>query len=110
MAYEPRMAAALSAATLNQLRHWRTVSPRGDVVLVPEIRVRPRVLYSFRDLLALRTCVYLRRRVSLQRIRKAIGKLHDLGEVEHLSAYRLVMLDGAIGTMTFVSDRPRSTG
>lgn len=89
MAYSSQMAAALSGATLSQLQHWRRHKPRGPV-LVPEISQQPRALYSFRDLLALRTCVYLRQQTSLQRIRTAIGNLRDLGEQEHLSHYKLV--------------------
>jgi uncharacterized protein (DUF433 family) len=84
------LAAALSGATQRQLADWRRDGAVGPV-LVPEVSAKPpRVLYSFRDLLALRTCVYLRREVSLQRIRKAIGNLRSLGELEHLSGYRLV--------------------
>lgn len=49
------------------------------------------MLYSFRDVVALRTTVYLRReRISLQRIRRAPETFQGLGEVEHLSQYRLV--------------------
>jgi uncharacterized protein (DUF433 family) len=48
------------------------------------------VFYSFRDLLALRTFVHLRRNTSLQKVRVAIGNLRDLGEVEHLASYSLV--------------------
>lgn len=90
MAYASQMAAALSGATLRQLSHWRQ-DRRVGAVLVPEVSATPpRILYSFRDLLALRTCVYLRREVSLQKVRKAISNLRDLGEREHLSQYRLV--------------------
>jgi uncharacterized protein (DUF433 family)/DNA-binding transcriptional MerR regulator len=89
VAYTPRMAAALSGATLNQLRHWRSQTRTG-VVLAPELSGPPHILYSFRDVLALRTFVHIRRDVPLQRIRTAIGKLRDLGEVGHLSAYTLV--------------------
>lgn len=90
MAYTTQLAAALSGATQRQLSHWRRDSGAG-AVLVPEVSTSPpRVLYSFRDLLALRTCVFLRRAVSLQRIRKAIENLRVLGEYEHLSRYQLV--------------------
>ncbi|MBL7490340.1 DUF433 domain-containing protein [Frankia sp. AgB1.9] len=90
MAYTTQLAAALSGATQRQLSHWRRDSGAGPV-LVPEISASPpRVLYSFRDLLALRTCVFLCRTVSLQRVRKAIDNLRNLGEYEHLSRYRLV--------------------
>lgn len=88
MAYATKMVAALSGATVSQLRHWR--SPRTGPLLAPEIATLPQAFYSFRDLLALRTCVHLREYASLQRIRLAIGNLRDLGEVEHLASYRLV--------------------
>jgi uncharacterized protein (DUF433 family) len=49
------------------------------------------VSYSFQDVLALRTFVYLRTQdVPLQRVRKAVRSLRALGETEHLWAYRLV--------------------
>ncbi len=101
VAYSSQLAAALSGATQRQLAHWRRGGTAGPV-LVPEVSAKPpRVLYSFRDLLALRTCVYLRREVSLQRIRKAIENLRGLGEYEHLSRYRLVS-DG--DTVVLVED------
>ncbi|PZG20697.1 DUF433 domain-containing protein [Nonomuraea aridisoli] len=90
MSYTPKLAAALSGATLRQLAHWRKATERG-AVLVPEISVTRPVLYSFRDLIALRTCVKLRNDASLQRIRRALDTLRDdLEERAHLSAYRLV--------------------
>ncbi|MGW1346520.1 DUF433 domain-containing protein [Kribbella sp. NPDC002412] len=90
MAYRPRLAAALSGASLRQLAYWRRGSVSRDPILVPEVSARP-VLYSFRDVVALRTFVYLRsERISLQRIRRALDTLQDIGRVEHLSNYRLV--------------------
>jgi DNA-binding transcriptional MerR regulator len=88
MAYTPTMAAALSGATVYQLRHWRHA--RTGPLLAPEISSSPRVFYSFRDLLALRTFVHLRQNASLQKIRLAITNLRDLGELDHLAAYQLV--------------------
>jgi uncharacterized protein (DUF433 family)/DNA-binding transcriptional MerR regulator len=85
--YAVKMTAALSGATVNQLRHWR--SSRTGPLLAPEIATTPRVLYSFSDVLALRTFVRLRENASLQKIRTAIQNLRNLGEVEHLAAYRL---------------------
>jgi uncharacterized protein (DUF433 family)/DNA-binding transcriptional MerR regulator len=82
------MAAALSGATLHQLRHWR--SPKTGPLLAPEIASAPRALYSFQDALALRTFVKLRENASLQKIRAAIGHLRTLGEVGPLASYRLV--------------------
>jgi uncharacterized protein (DUF433 family) len=82
------MTAALTGATVSQLIHWR--SPRTGPLLFPEISSRPRALYSFRDIMALRTCVRLREFASLQRIRSAIGSLRDLGDREHLATYTIV--------------------
>ncbi|MQA64103.1 MAG: DUF433 domain-containing protein [Actinophytocola sp.] len=99
MTYAPHMAAALSGATVRQLAHWRK-SAEKHAVLVPEVSATRPILYSFRDVVALRTCVYLRKDSPLQRIRRALGNLRDLGEVEHLSRYKLVSVDGSIALMT----------
>jgi uncharacterized protein (DUF433 family)/DNA-binding transcriptional MerR regulator len=88
VAYTPTMAAALSGATVPQLRHWR--SPRTGPLLAPEISAESRIIYSFRDLLALRAFVHLRQNASLQRIRKAVSSLRDFGEIQHLASYQLV--------------------
>jgi uncharacterized protein (DUF433 family)/DNA-binding transcriptional MerR regulator len=101
VAYASTMAAALSGATVNQLRHWRRDSKSGPL-LTPEISVSPRVLYSFRDLLALRTFVHLRQDASLQKIRLAISTLRNLGEVDHLAAYTLV--SDRRGTIQLIQD------
>lgn len=81
--------AALSGATVGQLKYWR--ASRGDhgPLLVPEYRDGRTYLYSFRDLIALRTFVYLRGETSLQKIRRAAQSLENLGDQEHLSAYEL---------------------
>ncbi len=89
MAYSPLMTAALTGASLRQLGHWRAPGEHGTV-LSPEVSSQRPILYSFRDLIALRTCVYLRTEVSLQKIRKALNNLRRLGEREHLSSYKLV--------------------
>jgi uncharacterized protein (DUF433 family)/DNA-binding transcriptional MerR regulator len=95
VSYAPKLAAALSGATLHQLAHWRKAGPGRGAVLVPEISAARPVLYSFRDLIALRICVRLRNDTSLQKIRRALDTLRDdLQEREHLSAYRLIA-DGA---------------
>ena len=87
MAYRPRMAAALSGATEAQLAYWR----HGDQqLLVPEVSREKPVLYSFRDIVALRTFVRLRGQRPLQTIRKALNQLREIGETEHLSSYILV--------------------
>jgi uncharacterized protein (DUF433 family) len=76
-------------------------------LLPPEIVSEPRVIYSFRDVLALRTFVHLREQTSLQRIRKAVGSLRHLGEYEHLAAY--VLLADSNGDIRFVSDQGAET-
>lgn len=89
MAYSPLVAAALSGASLRQLSHWRS----GETPLMrPAKHVRGgRVGYSFADVVALRTVVYLRGRdVPLQRVRKAVVALRGMGEDEHLSRYKLI--------------------
>lgn len=99
MAYAPHMAAALSGATVRQLAHWRRETQTG-AVLIPEASARRPILYSFRDVVALRTCAFMRKDSSLQRIRQAIGNLRDLGELEHLSGYKLVAAHGSIVLVT----------
>lgn len=89
MAYPPYMAAALSGASLGQLAHWRRTTASGPV-LVPEVSATRPVLYSFRDVVALRTFVFIRKDLSLQKIRVAIGNLRGFGELGHLSEYTLV--------------------
>ncbi len=91
MSYPPKLAAALSGATLRQLSHWRSPGSDGTPVLTPEVSAARPILYSFRDVVALRTCVLLRQEASLQKIRRALDALRtDLGLRDHLSTYRLV--------------------
>ncbi|GGK80987.1 hypothetical protein Sme01_44530 [Sphaerisporangium melleum] len=106
MSYSPKLAAALSGATLRQLAHWRQAGAGHGPVLVPEISSGRPILYSFRDVIALRTFVKLRNDVSLQKIRRALDTLRDdLHEREHLSAYRLV----ADGSTIYLVERDRAT-
>lgn len=95
MSYPPYLAAALSGATMRQLSHWRRETASG-AVLIPEVSRKRPILYSFRDVVALRTCVYLRKDSSLQRVRQALGNLRNLGELGHLSQYTLVSDHGSI--------------
>ena len=100
MSYPAPIAAALSGTSMRQLGYWRS-SARGGPLLRPEHAGGSRLLYSFRDVVALRTVAYLREDVSLQRIRRAVETLRDLGSREHLSRYRLVA-DG--GSVVWVTD------
>lgn len=87
MSFEADITSALTGATAHQLRSWRSgASP----LLLPEYGVRPRAMYSFRDLLALRAVVKLRSETSLQKIRKAFRSLQDMDLTEHPSNYTLV--------------------
>lgn len=92
VSYKPVVAAALSGATLRQLSYWRASRSTETPLLAPELHEpRSRVSYSFPDVVALRTFVYLRSRdVPLQRVRKAVQSLRDMGATEHLSSYQLV--------------------
>lgn len=92
--YPPDLAAALSGATPAQLSHWRRKPP----VLEPTYREGMRVYYSFADVVALRSLVYLREQegLSLQAIRKAINNAKGLGKNEHLSEYKFVKLGDTI--------------
>ncbi|OKI22190.1 DUF433 domain-containing protein [Streptomyces sp. CB03911] len=89
MAYSTQMAAALSGATTGQIRSWRQDRGSGPF-LQPELASRPKALYSFRDVFALRAFARLREDFSLQSLRRAVGNLRQLGELDHLSTYSLV--------------------
>lgn len=91
MSYPPEVAAALSGATLRQLSYWRSGGTSEPLLSPEHHQPRSRVSYSFNDVVALRTFVYLRARdVPLQRVRKAVKSLRALGETDHLSNYALV--------------------
>jgi uncharacterized protein (DUF433 family) len=96
MAYPTHVAAALSGASVRQLRYWRQRRNGTPALLMPETKSGSRVLYSFRDVIALRTFVYLREELPLQRVRKAVNTLRELGNTEHLSAYRLYVANQSI--------------
>jgi DNA-binding transcriptional MerR regulator len=92
VSYKPVVAAALSGATLRQLSYWWSSRSTEVPLLAPELHEpRSRVSYSFPDVVALRIFVYLRSgEVPLQRVRKAVQSLRDMGATEHLSSYQLV--------------------
>jgi uncharacterized protein (DUF433 family) len=101
VSYAPKLAAALSGATIRQLAYWRKPGPDGLAVLAPEYSATRPIDYSFRDVIALRTCVRLRQEASLQKIRRALDTLRvDLGLRDHLSSYRLV----ADGSTIYLAD------
>lgn len=85
MTFPVNLTSALTGATVGQLAYWRQTG-----LLVPEDGRRPRALYSFRDLVALRTVVHLRRSSSLQSVRRAFAQLERMDLTDHPSQYRLV--------------------
>ncbi|KRB47591.1 DUF433 domain-containing protein [Terrabacter sp. Root181] len=82
--YPIHLASKLSGASEGQLRHWATTG-----ILEPAHGRQPRYLYSFRDIMALRTVARLRSDVPLQRIRSAFSTLSELDLTEHPSQYAL---------------------
>lgn len=86
MAYEPKIAAALSGMTTGRLAYWRRTG-----ILVPEVSSTKPYLYSFRDVMALRAFAILREKRPLQTIRVALQNLRDMHEADHLASYRLVV-------------------
>ena len=57
------------------------------------------MLYSFRDLIALRTIVFLRNETSLQRVRRALANLDVIDMTEHPSAYTFATDGRTIGVV-----------
>lgn len=82
------MTAGLTGATPSQLHHWSRTG-----LLSPQHGTTPQYLYSFRDIVALRTVVSLRVDLPLQRIRTAFGTLAEMDLAERVSELTL-MTDG----------------
>lgn len=91
MAFPSDLTSMLTGASLAQLRNWRSTE-----LLEPEVQQRPKALYSFRDVLALRTFVHLRRDVSLQKIRRAMKALREYDLTDHPSSYKLIADRGSV--------------
>jgi len=83
MSFPENLASTLSGVSTSQLYRWRK---KG--LLVPEASKSSPALYSFRDIIALRTMAFLRSKVSFQKIRKAFENLHEYDLYEHPSAYK----------------------
>lgn len=93
MAYPLKLTARLTGATPSQLHRWR----RSGLV-VPEVRPYRPPLYSFRDILAIRTIAFLRAETSAQRVSRAFEALDLFDLTEHPSRYRF----GTDGRTIFV--------
>ncbi len=92
MAFPVAATSALTGASMSQLHSWRRT-----LLLVPEVDSRPRhLLYSFRDLLALRSVVRLRQSSSLQRIRRAFATATSADLTEHPSEWNLIDIGASI--------------
>jgi uncharacterized protein (DUF433 family) len=94
MSYPTPLAATLSGASVRQLNYWRKNTPRKGVLFAPEHGTRPRALYSYRDIVALRMFVRLRGDLSLQKVRKVVALLERMYPGTHLSAHKVKALPG----------------
>lgn len=102
MAFSVPIASVLTGATVRQLAYWRKSTASAKPLLVPEGQRSGRYLYSWADVVALRSIVYLRQEKSLPRIRRAVGRLRQLESADwtHLAAYRLINTDTTIVVKT----------
>jgi uncharacterized protein (DUF433 family)/DNA-binding transcriptional MerR regulator len=102
MSFPVPIASVLTGATIRQLAYWRRPTRSSDALLTPEGKRRGRYLYSWGDVVALRSIVYLRQEKSLPRIRRAVDHLRllEADEWTHLSAYRLISTDSTIVVRT----------
>lgn len=107
MAFPLALASVLTGATNSQLRSWKA---KG--LIVPEVSPQRPALYSFRDLVWLRTLVFLRSRTSLQRISIARVNLDLVDLTEHPSKYRFatdgktILVDDGAGTVIDLVRKP----
>lgn len=92
MAFPVPITSVLTGATKAQLAYWRKDTPSSPALLVPEGKRSGRYLYSWADVVALRSIVYLRSEKSLPRIRRAVATLRGLESDQwtHLGRYRLI--------------------
>lgn len=92
MAFPVPIASVLSGASVDQLAYWRKPTRMALPLLVPETKRSGRYLYSWADVVALRSIVYLRQEKSLPRIRRAVELLRALesDQWEHLARYTLI--------------------
>lgn len=107
MAFPLKLASVLSGATRSQLLNWRKQG-----LVVPEVRADRPPLYSYRDLLLLRTMVFLRAKTSNQRVRRAFDNLDVFDLSDHPSAYkfgtdrRTIIVQGPDGVRIDLLMRP----
>ena len=83
MSFPVDLTVTMTGVTRYQLLHWRKTG-----LLVPEVSAYRPPMYSFRDLIALRTVARLRIETSLQKVRQAFKTLPVFELTEHPSAYK----------------------
>jgi len=93
VAFPLRLTSKLTGATPSQLQRWS-----HDGLLVPQVNERRPPLWSYQDLIALRSMVFLRARTSSQRLRKAWSNLPVVDLTDHPAAYKF----GTDGKRIFV--------
>jgi uncharacterized protein (DUF433 family) len=93
VAFPLLLTSKLTGATPSQLQRWAR-----EELLVPGANPKRPPLWSYQDLLALRTMVFLRANTSSQRLRKAWGNLPVVDLTDHPSKYRF----GTDGKAIFV--------
>lgn len=98
VAFPIPIASVLSGASVDQLAYWRKTTRSAPPLLVPESKRSGRYLYSWSDVVALRSIVYLRQEKSLPRIRRAVELLRALeaDEWAHLARYTLISTKASI--------------
>ncbi|WP_433164460.1 DUF433 domain-containing protein [Kribbella sp. CA-247076] len=104
MSYPTPLAAALSGASVRQLNYWRKNTPRKGILFAPEHGTRPRALYSYRDIVALRMFVRLRGDLSLQKVRRVVASLEEMYPETHLSAHKVKALPGGASAVWVTPD------
>ena len=67
---------------------------------MPEVSKKRPPLYSFRDLVALRTVAWLRTNTSLQKVRRAFAQLGEFDLTDHPAAYEFAVGGGGIAVWT----------
>jgi uncharacterized protein (DUF433 family)/DNA-binding transcriptional MerR regulator len=102
MAFPTTIASVLTGASKRQLGYWRRPTAADAPLLIPATKRDGRYLYSWADIVALRSIVYLRQEKSLPKIRRAVGTLRALEaeEWEHLASYKLVRTQQTIVVVT----------
>lgn len=83
MGFPLLLASKLTGATPSQLTRWAR-----EGLLVPGVNAKRPPVWSFQDLIALRSMVFLRAQTSSQRLRKAWGNLPVVDMTDHPSEYR----------------------